>query len=105
MAKIKSDKTEKASGFPLWSNMRLQIIVLVILSFILYGKALKFGFNYLDDSILVIDKYKFNSDYHNIPKAFNQHIFKVDDQVDKWSHDYYRPLMTLSFMVDAHIAG
>jgi len=105
MAKVKQDKTTSASGFALWSNMRLQIIVLVILSFILYGKALKFGFNYLDDSILVIDKYKFNSDYHNIPKAFSQHIFKVDDQVDKWSHDYYRPLMTLSFMLDAHIAG
>src|ERR1700757_18379 len=105
MSKVKSDNTTTTSGFALWSNMRLQIIVLVILSFILYGKALKFGFNYLDDSILVIDKYKFNSDYHNIPKAFNQHIFKVDEQVDKWSHDYYRPLMTLSFMADAHIAG
>jgi hypothetical protein len=83
MAKTKQDKAAKTSGFPLWNNMRLQIVVLVILSFILYGKALKFGFNYLDDSILVIDKYKFNSDYHNIPKAFNQHIFKVDEQVDK----------------------
>ncbi|MFI5141253.1 MAG: hypothetical protein ACHQII_02755, partial [Bacteroidia bacterium] len=61
-------------------------------------------FNYLDDSILVIDNYKLNSDYHNIPKAFSQHIFKVDGQADR-SHDYYRPLMTLSFMVDAHIAG
>jgi tetratricopeptide (TPR) repeat protein len=104
MAKAKSDKVVSKSGFVLWNNMRLQVLVIIILSFILYGKALKFGFNYLDDSILVIDNYKLNSDYGNIPKAFSQHIFKVEGQADR-SHDYYRPLMTLSFMFDAHMAG
>ena len=95
-------KNSKNTTF--WNNIKLQALVLIILSFILYGKALKFGFNYLDDSILVIDQYKLNSDYNNIPKAFSQHIFKVDGKADM-SHDYYRPLMTLSFMLDAHIAG
>jgi tetratricopeptide (TPR) repeat protein len=96
--------TAKPAGTAFWGNIKLQLLVLIVLSFILYGKALKFGFNYLDDSILVIDQYKLNSDYNNIPKAFSQHIFKVDGQADR-SHDYYRPLMTLSFMLDAHIAG
>ncbi|MEO8762578.1 MAG: hypothetical protein ABI388_13095 [Bacteroidia bacterium] len=104
MAKNKPDKAINSNKTSIWSNTRLQIVVIIILSFILYGKALKFGFNYLDDSILVIDNYKLNSDYGNIPKAFSQHIFKVDGQADR-SHDYYRPLMTLSFMLDAHIAG
>ncbi len=104
MAKAKSDKITTSSGSAIWSNMRLQMLVIIVLSFILYGKALKFGFNYLDDSILVIDNYKLNSDYGNIPKAFSQHIFKVEGQPDR-SHDYYRPLMTLSFMFDAHMAG
>ena len=104
MAKAKTDKMSASTNSSFWGNMRLQIVVVIILSFILYGKALKFGFNYLDDSILVIDNYKLNSDYGNIPKAFSQHIFKVDGQADR-SHDYYRPLMTLSFMLDAHIAG
>ncbi|HEX7413903.1 MAG TPA: hypothetical protein VF411_07630 [Bacteroidia bacterium] len=110
MAKPKTNTTTttkastKSSGAAFWTNIKLQLLVLIVLSFILYGKALKFGFNYLDDSILVIDQYKLNSDYNNIPKAFSQHIFKVDGQADR-SHDYYRPLMTLSFMLDAHIAG
>ncbi|MHB8259135.1 MAG: tetratricopeptide repeat protein [Bacteroidia bacterium] len=110
MAKPKTNTTSttkastKTSGAGFFTNIKLQLVVLVVLSFILYGKALKFGFNYLDDSILVIDQYKLNSDYNNIPKAFSQHIFKVDGQADR-SHDYYRPLMTLSFMLDAHIAG
>jgi hypothetical protein len=108
MSANRSDKakinTAKSAGTPVWNNLRLQIIVVIILSFILYGKALKFGYNYLDDTILIIDNYKLNSDYNNIPKAFNQHIFKVEGQADR-SHDYYRPLMTLSFMLDAHIAG
>lgn len=108
MAKPKQDNTVKSKAKPsrsaFWGNIKLQALVLIILCFILYGKALKFGFNYLDDSILVIDQYKLNSDYNNIPKAFSQHIFKVDGQADR-SHDYYRPLMTLSFMLDAHIAG
>jgi hypothetical protein len=104
MAKAKSDKSATSSGFAFWSNIRLQMLVVIVLSFIVYGKALKFGFNYLDDSILVIDNYKLNSDYGNIPKAFSQHIFKVEGQADR-SHDYYRPLMTLSFMFDAHMAG
>ena len=108
MSGNKSDKAKiaaaKSPGTAFWNNLRLQIIVVIILSFILYGKALKFGYNYLDDTILIIDNYKLNSDYHNIPKAFNQHIFKVEGQADR-SHDYYRPLMTLSFMLDAHIAG
>jgi hypothetical protein len=104
MAKALPNKIPSSSGSALWSSMRLQILVIIILSFILYGKALKFGFNYLDDSILVIDNYKLNADYRNIPKAFSQHIFKVDGQPDR-AHDYYRPLMTLSFMLDAHIAG
>ena len=104
MAKSKSDKIPTKPSSAFLGNIRLQMVVVIILSFILYGKALKFGFNYLDDSILVIDNYKLNSDYGNIPKAFSQHIFKVEGQADG-SHDYYRPLMTLSFMLDAHIAG
>src|ERR1035437_10672380 len=101
MAKPKTNSTTttkastKSSGAAFFTNIKLQLLVLIVLSFILYGKALKFGFNYLDDSILVIDQYKLNSDYNNIPKAFSQHIFKVDGQADR-SHDYYRPLMTLS---------
>jgi len=104
MAKTKTDNPKASSGSAIWTNTTLQVVIIVIFSFILYGKALKFGFNYLDDSILVIDNYKLNSDYGNIPKAFNQHIFKVEGQADR-SHDYYRPLMTFSFMLDAHIAG
>jgi hypothetical protein len=101
---VTTKTSSKSNGTAFWGNIKLQLVVLIVLSFILYGKALKFGFNYLDDSILVIDQYKLNSDYNNIPKAFSQHIFKVDGQADR-SHDYYRPLMTLSFMLDAHIAG
>ena len=106
MARIKpkSNQTLSLSGMSIFNTMRVQMVLIIIVSFLLYGKALKFGYNYLDDSILIIDNYKLNSDYRNIPKAFSQHIFKVDGQADR-SHDYYRPLMTLSFMLDAHLAG
>jgi hypothetical protein len=74
MAKAKPEKAVKKTEFALLSNLRLQVIILVVLSFILYGKALKFGFNYLDDSILVIDNYKLNSDYHNIKLLANIYL-------------------------------
>ncbi len=86
-----------------WSNIRLQYLVLIVVSFILYGRCLHYDYDYLDDTLLVVDNFNFNNDFSNIPQAFSQHIFKIQNRPDR-SHDYYRPLMTVSFMVDAHLS-
>jgi protein O-mannosyl-transferase len=93
----------KSSHLRFWNNIKLQYLVLIILSFILYGRCLQYDYDYLDDTLLVVDNFNFNNDFSNIPQAFSQHIFKIQNHPDR-SHDYYRPLMTVSFMIDAHLS-
>ncbi|MDR1195710.1 MAG: tetratricopeptide repeat protein [Endomicrobium sp.] len=65
----------------------------------LYSQSLKYDYTYIDDDVLVLHNYDFISDYKNIPKFFLKSAFYSG------SGSFYRPVLTLSFAIDAMIAG
>jgi tetratricopeptide (TPR) repeat protein len=73
-------------------------ICVALLSFAIYAQTLKYGFTYLDDSILILDNYELISDYKNIAKIFSTSVFNNADA-------FYRPVLTLSFMAGALAGG
>ena len=60
---------------------------------LIYAKTSKFDFVYCDDNIYVIDNYAFNSDPANVFTSFTQTLGAT----------FYRPLLTISFILDAQI--
>jgi protein O-mannosyl-transferase len=75
----------------------MAIIAAVLL---VYFRALIFGYTYLDDNVFVLDSHWFLRDLANIGQAFVREVFNSHAAAA-----YYRPLLTLSFMVDAHTGG
>ncbi len=72
----------------------------IILSvFLIYIRTIFFGFTYLDDKDLIVDNFGFISDLSNIPAAFMTRVFP------KLLAPYYRPILVVSFMLNAAIAG
>ena len=65
----------------------------------LYAKSLSFGYTFLDDNVLILKNYDFLKDMAHIVPAFVQKVFA------KSYLPYYRPLLTVSFMLDAQIGG
>ncbi|MCX6304748.1 MAG: tetratricopeptide repeat protein [Bacteroidetes bacterium] len=74
-------------------------LLVIIVPFLLYISALRLGFVYFDDDILVLDNYEKLSHLANLGKAFRTDAFFAS------LSPYYRPLMNVSFMLDAAIGG
>lgn len=66
---------------------------------ILYAKSLSFGYTFLDDNILILRDYAFLKEIANIVPAFFRKVFYGSYL------PYYRPLLTVSLMIDAQIGG
>ncbi len=87
-----------------FSNKRLQLIVISVFVFLMYARTISYEYIGLDDTTLIQTNYKFIKNLNNIPEAFKHHVMYVNKNFDK-EKDYYRPMLTLSFMLDANIAG
>ncbi|MDO9390817.1 MAG: tetratricopeptide repeat protein [bacterium] len=72
------------------------LIALVIL--VLYAPALRHQYTYMDDYGLIVENFKFTGDIRNILQAFTQDAFGGKGTI-------YRPLLTVSFMLDAVWSG
>lgn len=79
---------------------KVQIAVLLIFVCALYAQTLRFDFVHFDEDELIIDRQSFLQSINNVPKAFT-----TDTAYPFGRSVFYRPVQTLSFMVDAHIAG
>lgn len=66
---------------------------------LLYAQSLRFDFVFFDDHYLILELQNFLQSFSNVRAAFFDDVFK--SQYDS----YYRPILTLSFMVDAWIGG
>lgn len=65
----------------------------------LYAKSLFFGYTYLDDNVLILGNQAFLGDVSNILTAFSRKVFEA-------SHlPYYRPMLIVSFILDAQLGG
>jgi tetratricopeptide (TPR) repeat protein len=71
-----------------------QVLALLALTALAYIRVVSFDFSPLDDNDLIAKKLAFLSALRNAPELFRQPVF---------AFSYYRPLLTLSFMVDAVI--
>ncbi len=80
-----------------WGNR--PYVLILTLGFFTYAQSLFFNFTYLDDNSLILDNFGFISHLSNFFQAFRQDVFL--SLVDS----YYRPIMTLSLMLDAQIGG
>ncbi|MCX5784268.1 MAG: tetratricopeptide repeat protein [Elusimicrobia bacterium] len=74
-------------------------VCLLLLISVVYAHAVFFGFSYLDDNNLILDNFHFLGDLSNFFKAFQRDVFGAANEF------YYRPLMTISLMIDARFGG
>jgi len=70
----------------------------------LYGKTIKYDFIGLDDKELIVENIDYISDFSNLANAFTTHAF-YNPKVAGGSNVYYRPMLTLSFMLDSKLGG
>ncbi|MDD5630059.1 MAG: tetratricopeptide repeat protein [Elusimicrobia bacterium] len=68
---------------------------------LLYLRTVFFGFSYLDDNALILDDQAFLRQLSNVIAAFRTDVFHVLHS----SGAYYRPLLTVSFILDAQWGG
>ncbi len=78
---------------------RYSALLVIVIPLLLYVSALRLGFVYFDDDILVLSNYEKISDLSNLGRAFRSDAFFAS------LSPYYRPLQTVSMMLEAAIGG
>lgn len=82
----------------------LAILALVLVPVALYARVARFDYVQADDIDLIRDNQLFLRDLGNIPRAFARSYFDIAGQ-PAGPKTYYRPLVILSFMLDAQVGG
>ncbi len=98
--KRKKLKKEPITGKWFWV---ISMALICVSSFSLYHKAIDNEALDLDDVVINIANYPFLTDISNAPKVFTQSVFHVQGENDT-AVSFYRPMMILSFMMDAQIS-
>ena len=78
---------------------RTFIIIAFCLPVLLYLQTIKFEFTHFDDDLIISNNITFLSDFGNIHKAF------ITDAFLNNTSSFYRPVQTLSYMVDMQLSG
>lgn len=100
----KNTPTSGTKRLPFLENKRLQIAIISLFTLFLYSGIVSYQFIGLDEPTLIIDNYSFLKDPSNIPQAFKQHVFYAKHHTEN-PRDYYRPVLTLSFLLDAQFSN
>lgn len=79
----------------------IPFVIIAGFGFILYFQTFFFDFSYLDDNVLILGNAHFLSSFSNIIQAFQIDIFNSIKELAA----YYRPIFTLSFMIDYHLGS
>jgi len=87
-----AEKSNKFS-FSSWFSY----VLIIFAGLLIYMKSLFFDFTYLDDNVWVLDYQWFLKNLSNA-----SHLFTHPDFISK---SFYRPILTLSFMIDAQWSG
>jgi tetratricopeptide (TPR) repeat protein len=74
-------------------------LLILVAGWLVYARSLWFDFTYLDDSTLLLDNFPVLRQLRNIPYLFSTDVFISNVRY------YYRPLLNLSFALDAQISG
>jgi tetratricopeptide (TPR) repeat protein len=78
------------------------IILIILLPLIIYVKVTGFNFLSIDDKVIIQDHYSILSNIKNVDEAFRRDAFLNEKGQ---SSPYYRPIQTVSFMLDAQVSG
>jgi len=73
---------------------------IIVIGALLYLKTLNFGFCYFDDKDLIVENGIFLSNIFNVFQAFCQKVYPKSLAVG-----YYRPLLIVSFILNAQMGG
>jgi len=76
-------------------------LLITLLGLVVYARTISFDFTYLDDGRLIVENRQFLKNPSNIITAFRQDVLAGPSGAGI----YYRPLLTLSFMLDAQLGG
>lgn len=96
---MKDNFLKKHFFFPGWLNTWRPYFLFFLIIFIIYGQTIFFGLTYLDDNTLILDKHEILGDFRNIKTIFSTDAFFSDNRL------YYRPMLNLSFMIDAQLGS
>ena len=80
--------------------LSLPYVWIVVVGFVVHSQTLFFGFSHFDDSRLILESQDLIGRLSFVPKAFNEAVFHSDS-----NRQYYRPLLTVSFVLDAQWGG
>jgi tetratricopeptide (TPR) repeat protein len=98
MTKVKKGKRKfvQANGVSIYIYLSLLVIIPLILNW----KNIHYEFTMYDDTSIITNNYGFLNDFRNVSQAFEKDNFMVQK-----GKGYYRPIQTVSFMVDTQISG
>ncbi len=74
---------------------KLSTVLLIVLSFVAFGNTIRFDYTYLDDQYLILQNLHVLTQIESIPRLFLEDLYLSP------SDAYYRPILSLSLMVDA----
>ncbi len=75
-------------------SLSLPRVALILATSLVHARTLRFGFTPLDDRLLILDRVAWLADPSHVLAAFREGVFLGKEQ------NFYRPMLTLSFMVD-----
>ena len=76
------------------------LLFLVLVPLVLYFRVINFKFTTLDDTNIISAHYDIISNINNLPQAFTHDPFMNTKRAQ-----FYRPMQTISFMLDAQLGG
>ena len=82
----------------------LTLAALALVPLALYARVVTFDYVQADDTDLIRGNISFLQNLRNLPDAFARSYFDVEGQ-PSGRKTYYRPLVIVSFMVDAQVRG
>ena len=100
--KIKPDSNAKSREQPTWwLKGGYPLLWIAIGAFLLYGQSIGFSYSYLDDHNLILNQLDKIQHLNYIPQAFREDVFHMP----AGKGFYYRPILTVSFVLDAVIGS
>lgn len=90
--KREGKKHERQENF-----FRYSYLIIILVPLLLYIGSLRSGFVYMDDDGLILDNFSKNSQLSTIVDAFRRDVFLSNTYL------FYRPLMSVAFVIQAHI--
>jgi tetratricopeptide (TPR) repeat protein len=82
------------------NRLKVYLLFLVLVPLVLYFRVVNFQFTTLDDTHIISANYDIISNINNLPQAFTHDPFMNTKRAQ-----FYRPIQTISFMLDAQLGG